>query len=1246
MASFSIDITDIKFAGGKTGSELITISNAPSGGIGISDTGYSTHFQVVVESSNQVYRIKTKATNTSGSSYTSYIRFYNNSDNTDYIDVAIEQYSIDTIRLYGDNIYTSGGSSFDAVIGSEGDALYVYVDAAAGAGITETITSGGDWLSKAQIYNTTTGFTRCIVSYTSNSDTSARTGTITYVENKNQNIATLSIRQNGTGGGPGSGMTITPTSLSFDADGGSKSIALTYDGGYYNIDATEVYTWTTISLSDVKKGIASGKVVVPTNTKVIERSGNIYFTDELGGSVTLPISQAGIAAELSANPSTLSFTSKGGSKTTAVTYAGTLSVATLPSWCSSSYVDVDANHRTYTITAASNKTTSSRTFNWRLDDSYNNYWVYLEQEAAPVVSLVISPSSSSVSNAAGSVNITVRSTGISNVSYTIDSEWIEFSSKSGNVYTFNYTANDILLTRKGKITFSGGDITRTFTLYQDAMDQIVISPTSSSVGTSSGSVQITVSGTSNEISYNIADNWLSYVGKSGDVYTFAYPENTSISSRSTTITFSAENAASATYNITQMAMDQITVSPSTGSVNSTSGSVQITVSGTSNEISYNISGNWLSYSSKSGNVYTFTYPENTTSVRSATVTFSATGAKSATYTITQAAPVQITVSPLTSSVDNTSGSVQVTVTGTNNIKYNIADNWLSYTSKSGNVYTFTYTGNSSINTRTTTVTFSAEGATSGVYTITQAAAPHLEVSPSLLTFDNTGGTNNVTVTYNGSLSYNTSGFPSWLNMTEVSSSSGRKVFRLTAQATSISSTRTYSVVFRDNVSEAALVVNQQGKSASFSVTPNSLTLIKEGGSTELTFFNIPIGGLGYEIKYGSGGTGWLSVSFTSNTIARVQVPVNSGSRRNADIKFYNQDNMDDFFVVSVVQNGEGFESIWMDKAYSPSSFKKGENYHYKLQNKDTSEVLFEGISVPVSDNDYPLGINVPRLVDSYISSNSIDDLKEDMVLRKLDGNISIDFIDINDASKPTLIKTFNYWNDWSGPGYNTTYDTSMVLSDPINHKGCTGMVIPFSVYDDESANYSVVETKKNGSQVNYPLGVPSDSFVYAAGEFYESKKVSFKKGGTELFSYDMDNCGNGYLIYRNRFGGWDSFLIEGNIYKYDDYNRLGGIYPKYPNNYGYNREKNIDRINIKTKYDINTGWLTDEEAQRLVFHLLSSPTIGFHSFEDRSSGTFPYYLISVSVVNTSVEYKKFRNGKKLVNYTITFEENNTNQVQR
>ena len=1244
MASFSVDITDIKFAGGRTGSELVTISNAPSGGIGISNTGYGTHFTVVVESANQVYKIKTKATNTSGSSYVSRIRFYNNNDSSDYVEVAIEQYSIDTIKLYGDGIYTSGGSSYDAVIGSESGGLYVYVDAAAGAGISETITSGSDWLSKAQVYNTTTGFIRCIVAYTTNSGTSARTGTVTYVENGNQNIATLSIRQNGSGGG--SGITITPSSLSFDADGGYKNITLTYGGSYYNVDATEVYTWTTVSLSDVMTGIASGRVTVPTNTSATGRSGNVYFTDELGGSVTLPIAQAGIAAELSAYPSSLTFLSSGGTKTTAITYAGTLSVASLPSWLSQSYVDVDQNHRTYTVTATSNTSTSTRTYNWRVDDSYNHCWIFLSQESAPVVSLTISPTSSSVGNTAGSVEITVRSTGISNVDYSINVGWLEFSSKSGSVYTFNYSANNTTTARTGKITFSGGGITRTFTLSQAAMDQIVVSPLTSTVGTSSGSVQVTVTGTSSNISYSIGDNWLTYASKSGNVYTFNYTANTSISSRSTTVTFSAADATSATYTITQMAIDQIVVSPSTGSVDSTSGSVQVTVTGTSNEISYSISGSWLSYSSKSGNVYTFTYPANAASTRSATVTFSAPSATSATYTITQAAPAQIAVSPLTSSVGNTSGSVQVTVTGASNISYNIADNWLSYSSKSGNVYTFTYTGNSSISTRSTTVTFSATGATSGVYTITQAAAPHLEISPSSLTFDNTGGSNNVTVTYNGSLSYSTSGFPSWLSMTEVSSSSGQKVFRLAAQATSVTSTRTYSVLFQDSVSDATLVVNQQGRSASFSVTPNSLTLIKEGGSTGLTFFNVPSGGLSWNITYGSGGSGWLTVSFMSSTVANVQVLVNSGSRRNAVIKFYNQDDPDDFFEVPVVQNGEGFECIWMDKAYAPSSFEEGESYHYRLKNADTLEVLFEGISVPLSDDDYPLGINVPRLVDSYISSNSIDDLKEDMVLRKLDGNISVDFIDINDPSDPTLVKTFNYWNDWSGPGYNITYDTSMVLSDPINHKGCTGMVIPFSVYDDESANYSVVETKRNGSQVNYPLGVPSDAFVYAAGEFYESKKVSFNKNGTELFSYDMDNCGNGYVIYRNRFGGWDSFLIEGNIYKYDDYNRLSAVYPKYPNNYGYNREKRTDRINIKTKYEINTGWLTDEEAQRLVFHLLSSPTIGFHSFEDRSSGTFPDYLISVSVVNTSVEYKKFKNGKKLVNYTITFEENDTNQVQR
>ena len=144
----------------------------------------------------------------------------------------------------------------------------------------------------------------------------------------------------------------------------------------------------------------------------------------------------------------------------------------------------------------------------------------------------------------------------------------------------------------------------------------------------------------------------------------------------------------------------------------------------------------------------------------------------------------------------------------------------------------------------------------------------------------------------------------------------------------------------------------------------------------------------------------------------------------------------------------------------------------------------------------------------------------------------------------------------------------------------------------------------------------------------------------------MDNCGEGFLLYKNRFGGWDSFLIEGNIYKYDEYTKLSGVYPKYPNDNGYNRERVTDRNTIRTRYEINTGWLTDEQAERLVFHLMSSTTVALRSFSDKTEGSFPYNMVSVSITNTEAEYKKFKNGKKMINYTITLEQNDTKQVQR
>ena len=806
MATFSVDITDVVFAGTRTGYKDITITGMPAGGVTVSLTGdYATYFTYTNNPESKgtnVYRVSTKSTNTSssGSDRTATFKIVNTSDSTDYVTVSLKQ-----IRNWGEvNVYKGTSSYSDIYVVPSGSFGYFPYSLSDSTGHIEVLVDGytaygrsDTWMSVLEETTyTDTGFKKILISCSNNTD-GPRTGNI-YLDETS--LGDITIYQNGY---PSSTSGCTQ-SLSFLKSGGTESIVLNTSSSITSLGGQYLSDFTSPTLNKIDKNNYS--VTIGTNNTGSDLTGLVWFVD-----------------------------------------------------AKNSYIG-------HTI---------------------------INQLGAEAASLTISPTGASVGSAAGTTTVTVTSTGIDTVEYSIEERWVSLKTQSSNVYTFSYTANTSSSQRSCIITFYGGGLSKNFVINQAA------------------------------------------------------------------------------------------------------------------------------------------------------------GA--------------ISVSPKSQNVDNTSGTVQVTVKGSSSITYSISDSWLTYKSKSNNVYTFAYTQNSTSSQRTATVTFSAVGL--------------------------------------------------------------------------------YSVIFTLN------------------------------------------------------------------------------------------------------QRGDGVDSIWFDEVFEPSSFQVGENYHYRLQDHNTNKIIYEGITVPVSEGEKPLGINIPRLVDSYIHSDELDDLREDMKFRTLNGSLSVDFYDMN-GSTPSLVKTFNYWNDWSGPGYNTVYDITKSINDPINHKGCNYMVIPFCIYDDKLSSYSVVETKKDDTQVSYSLGTPSDAFMYAAGEFFNAKSVSFKKGNDTLLTYDMDNCGEGFLLYKNRFGGWDSFLIEGNIYKYDEYTRLSGVYPKYPNGYGYSREKMTDRNTIKTRYEINTGWLTDEQAERLVFHLMSSTTVALRSFSDRTMSSFPYNMVSVSIVDSSVEYKKFRNGKKMINYTITLEENNTKQVQR
>lgn len=699
---------------------------------------------------------------------------------------------------------------------------------------------------------------------------------------------------------------------------------------------------------------------------------------------------------------------------------------------------------------------------------------------------------------------------------------------------------------------------------------LTVDPTSLTYPASGGAIvlDVTYSGT---LTTSEFPSWLTYetvnVDSTHRSYTITASKNSSTSSRSFNLELS-NGTDTVTVPVTQSGAEaaSLTISPTEASVGSGAGTTTVTVTSTGiDTVEYSIAEGWVSLKTQSSNVYTFSYTANTaSSQRSCIITFYG-GGLSKSFVINQAAGA-ISVSPVSNNVDNTSGTIQVTVTGSSNITYSISGSWLTYQSKSGNVYTFAYTQNSTSSQRTATVTFSASGMKDGIFTLTQA---------------------------------------------------GTSVY----------------------------------VPGSLKVYPKKLRYYGEGGSIRVSFTNRPEGGIGYEIIY-TDGSDWLSVR-DSGPDKYVTATKNSGIRRRASIKFYDVNDSKNYVIVPVIQgNIDGYDSIWMDDLYYPENRNESGNYYYRLVDKKTNAELFTGIStIPPGWSGNIGGIDIPRLVDGHIHSLLFSGSSSDWS-DMYESYITVDIYNMTGSAYPGVVDaTFKYCNDWSR--FEKRYDYTRSLNDPINGKGCDDMIIPFCVYYDDEATFSIVDTEKNGNVNTYTLPTPSTPFAMRTDTFYDTKKLEYKQDDEVIFTYDMDHCGSGAFIYRNRFGSWDSFLIEGNIIKTDNYTKLNyRTKGEYNQMYDfrsskYMDEKHTDNVSIDTTYEAYTGWLSDEEAERLVFHLLSSPIVYFQDLnkENQLYDTDQFTLTPVRLTASSAEYKKFRNGKKMVNYLITFEKSNTEKVR-
>lgn len=248
-------------------------------------------------------------------------------------------------------------------------------------------------------------------------------------------------------------------------------------------------------------------------------------------------------------------------------------------------------------------------------------------------------------------------------------------------------------------------------------------------------------------------------------------------------------------------------------------------------------------------------------------------------------------------------------------------------------------------------------------------------------------------------------------------------------------------------------------------------------------------------------------------------------------------------------------------------------------------------------------------------------------------------IQILSGSTWSTLTTVQFDNNWS---YDYDYNPeTMGMAFPINGHIDLRQWLVFSAYNASSITATI--TLKDGSSFDVIIAVAISADFNSDFNSDFARAVRSAQSGTAVFdltSYgDVDSvtigntkykvvtdCRKYALYYSNAYGGWDTFLIEGNIVELDNLTRLVREM-EYDNRSIQNRGFRNYVNTIQKTFNLHTSWLSDDEASRM-HHLMNSTNVYLY---DINAGE----MIPVIVNNSTTEYKTYKgNGGKLVNYEI------------
>ena len=279
--------------------------------------------------------------------------------------------------------------------------------------------------------------------------------------------------------------------------------------------------------------------------------------------------------------------------------------------------------------------------------------------------------------------------------------------------------------------------------------------------------------------------------------------------------------------------------------------------------------------------------------------------------------------------------------------------------------------------------------------------------------------------------------------------------------------------------------------------------------------------------------------------------------------------------------------IWQDIYYTSTTYTMLE---YVINRTDQT-VIYAGRAYQ-RPGGTGISINISKICQDYLK-----DTFDGVDFRNLTGTTYVHpeayvEFELRTRNGGTLLASYGFVYDWSYEGWNGSART---LSNPINGHTVTGM-------------YTFNTSCSSAGTVSTAIG------KVATG----------------------NSCGDVALYYKNRKGGWESFLIEGTVTKKDEYTKY--TYNRSFNNNTLQFENGTYHSQIITNYVLNTGWLSDQESDNLAFNLLSSNEVYLHNLcEDK--------VYPVVIKDNSATYKTYKNNsRKLVNYQINVEESQRKEV--